>query len=118
MLKIHVSYVPAPSLHNHVSIKSLYDMFSSPKTLFSKNKTSLIQSAFPDHSLNHAQVDSPQVNSLLACFIPVTVDEAREIITFPHSNKSCDLDLLHITLQKACLDTLLYSIINIVNASM
>ena len=33
-------------------------------------------------------------------------------------NKSCDLDPLLTTLLKACLDTLLYPITNIVNASL
>ena len=33
-------------------------------------------------------------------------------------NKSCDLDPLPTTLLKACLDTLLYQITNIINASL
>ena len=56
--------VPAPSPPNHVSIKSLCYSFSG----HFKNKTSLIRSAFPDHTLNRVQVDSPQVNVLLASF--------------------------------------------------
>ena len=47
--------VPAPSLPNRVSIKSLCDSFSS----HFKNKISLIQSAFPDHTLNPVQVFQP-----------------------------------------------------------
>ena len=56
-----------------------------------------------------------QVNSLLASFTLATVDEVRKIIK-SSPNKSCDLDPLPTTLLKACLDTLLYSITNIVNA--
>ena len=63
------------------------------------------------------QVDSLQVHSLLASFIPATVDEVRKI-TMSSPNKSCHLDPLLTTLLKACLDTLLYPIRNIVNASL
>ena len=105
--------MPAPSLHNHVSIESLCDSFSS----HFKNKISLIRSAFPDHTLHPEQVDSPQVNSLLASFTPATVDEVRKII-MSSPNKSCDLGPLPTTLRKACFDTLIYSITNIGNASL
>ena len=103
--------VPAPSLPNHVSIKSLCNSFSG----HFKKKISLIQSAFPDHTFNPVQVESPQVNSLLASFTPATVDEVRKTI-MSSPNKSCDLDPLPATLLKVCLDTLLYPITNIVNA--
>ena len=68
-----------------------------------------IRSAFPDHTLNPVEVDSLQVNSLLASFIPATADEVRKII-MSSPNKSCDLDPLPTTLLKACLDTLHYPI--------
>ena len=45
---------PAPSLPNHVSIKSLCDLFSS----HFKDRISLISSAFPDHTLSTVNVDS------------------------------------------------------------
>ena len=102
----------APSLPNHVLIKSLCGSFSS----HFKNKISLIRSAFSDHTSIPVQVDYPQVNSLLASFTPASVDEVRPI-NMSSSNKSCDLDPLPTTLLKACLDTLLYLITNIVNAS-
>ena len=105
--------VPALTLPSHVSIKSLCDSFSG----HFMNKISLIRSTFPDHTLNPVQVNSPQVNSLLASFTAATVDEVRKII-MSSPNKSCDLDPLPSTLLKACLDTLLYSITNIVNASL
>ena len=67
--------VPAPTLPNHVSIKSLCDSFSS----HFKNKISLIRSAFPYHTLNPVVLDYPQVNFLPA-FTTATVDELRKII--------------------------------------
>ena len=94
--------MPAPSQPNHYSFKSLCDSFSS----HFKNKTSLIRSAFPDHTLSPVQVDSPQVNSLLAPFASVTVDEVRQII-MSSQDKASDLDPLPTTLMKTCLDTLL-----------
>ena len=103
--------MPAPTLPNHVSIKSLCDSFSC----HFKNKISQIRSAFPDHILNPVQLDTPQVNSPLASFKPATVDEVRKII-MSSPNKSCDLAPLSITLLNACFDTLLYP--NIVNASL
>ena len=57
---------PAPSLLNHVSIKSLCDSFSSHL----KDKISLIRYAFPDHTLSTVNVDSLRVNSLLVSFEP------------------------------------------------
>ena len=63
--------MPVPTLPSHVSIKSLCDSFSS----HFKNKVNQI-----NHILNPEQVDSPQVNSLLASFSPATVDEVRTII--------------------------------------
>ena len=89
--------VPAPTLPNHVSINQVCDSFSS----YFKNKISLIRSAFPGHTLNPVQVDSPQVNSLLASFKPATADEVRKVIK-SSPNKSCDLDPLSTTLLKAC----------------
>ena len=85
--------MPTPTLSSLVSIKSLSlcDSFSS----HFKNKISLIRSAFPDHTLNLAQVDSPQVNSLLACFTTATFDEVWKII-ISSPNKSCDLDPLRL----------------------
>ena len=68
-------------------------------------------------SRSYFKVDSPQVNSLLASFTPATVDEVRKMIMLS-PNKSCELDPLLTTLLKACLDTLLYPITNIVNASL
>ena len=106
--------VPAPSLPSHVSIKSLRDSFSS----HFKNKICLISSAFPDHTLNPVQVDSLQVNSLLASFKPATVDDEVRKIIMSSPNKSCDLDPLLTTLLKVCLDTLLYPITNIVHESL
>ena len=97
--------VPAPSLPSHVSIKSLCDSFSS----HFKNKTKMIQCAFPDPTLSPVQV-----NSLLASFTPATVDEVRKII-MSSQNKSCDLDPLPTALLKVCFDTLLYPITNIIN---
>ena len=103
--------MPAPTQPSHVSIKSSCDSFSG----HFKNKISLIRSAFSDHTLN--QVDSPQVNSVLASFTLATVDEVREVI-MSSPNKSCDLDKLPTTLLKVCLHTLLYPITNIINASL
>ena len=105
--------MPASSLPDHVSIKSLCDSFSS----HFHNKISLIRSAFPYHTLNRVQVDYPQIHSLLASFTPAIVDEVSTII-MSSPNKSCDLDPLPTTLLKACLDTILYPIANIVNASI
>ena len=68
--------VSAPTVPSYVSIKSLCDSFSG----HFKNKISLIGSALPDHILNHVQVDSSQVNSLLASFTPAAVDDVRNII--------------------------------------
>ena len=56
---------PAPSLPNHVSIKSLCDSFS----IF-KDKISITCSAFPDHTLRTVNEDSPRVNSLLVSSEP------------------------------------------------
>ena len=105
--------MPAPCLTNHIPIKSLCDSFFSH---FKKN-ISLIRSAFSDNFINVVQVDSPQVNYLLASFTPATFDEVRKIIMFS-TNKYCGLDPLPTTLLKACFDTLLYPITNIVNASL
>ena len=125
--------MPAPSLPNLLSVKSLCDSFFS----HFKNKISLVRSAFPDHTLNPVQVDSPQVNpvqvdspqvnpvqvdspqvnSLLASLTPAAVDEVGKIITFS-PNTSCVLDPLPTTLLKACFVTLLYPITNMVNASL
>ena len=106
--------VHAPTRPSHVSIKSLCDSFSG----HFKNNISLmtlIRSAFPNHTLNPVQVDSPQVNSLLASFTSATVDEVRKkLMSAP--NKSCDT--LSTTLMKACFDTLLYPITNIIKASL
>ena len=107
---------PAPSLPikpNHVSTKSLCDSFSS----HFNDKISIIRSAFPDHTLSTVNVDSPRVNSLLVSFEPATVDEVRKII-MSSPNKSCDLDPLPTVLLKACLDTLLKPITDIINASL
>ena len=57
-------------------------------------------------------MDSLEVNSLLA-----SVDEVKKII-MSSPNKSCDLDPLPTTLLKACLDTLLYPVTYIINASL
>ena len=92
--------------------QSLHDLFSS----HFKNKISLFQSAFPDHTLNPVKW-TPQVNSILASFTLATTDEVRKII-MSSPNKSCDLDPLSTTLPKACLDTLFYPITNIINASL
>ena len=59
----------------------------------------------------------PQIHSLLASFTPATVDGLREI-TMYFQNKSCDIDQLPTTLLQACLDTLLYLIKHILNASL
>ena len=101
-LNIFCNIVPAPSLHNHISIKSFCDSFSRH---FNK-KISLIRSAFPDHTLNPVQVD----------YLQATVDEIRKII-MSSQNKSCDLNPLPITLLKARLDKLLTTT-HIVNASL
>ena len=74
--------MPDPTLPNHVTIKSLCDSLSSHL----KNKISLVRSVFSDHTLNRVQVDSPQVNSLLASSTPVTVDEVGKIIMFSPNN--------------------------------
>ena len=58
-----------------------------------------------------------QINVLLASFTPATVDEIRKII-LSSPNNSGGLDLLPTALLKACLDTLLYPITNILNASL
>ena len=62
-------------------------------------------------------MDSPNVNSLLASFESATVDEVKKII-MSSPNKSCDLDPLPTVLLKACLDTLLKPITDIINASL
>ena len=74
-------------------------------------------SAFPDHTLNPVQVDSLQVNALLASFTPAFVDEVRNII-MSSPNKLRDLNSYPTTLLKACLDILLYPITNIANPSL
>ena len=61
----------------------------------------MAQITLSDHTLIFLQVD-----------IPATVDEVRKIIM------SCDLDPLPTTLLKTSLDTLLYPITSIVNASL
>ena len=104
---------PTPSLPDHVSIKSLCDSFSS----HFKNKISIIRSAFPRHNLSNVSVDFPQVNSQLVSFEPATVDEVRKII-MSSPNKSCALDPFPTILLKACLDTLIGPITNIINASL
>ena len=104
---------PASFLPNHVSIKFLCDSFS---THF-KDKISLIRSAFPDHTLNTVNVDSPRVNSLLVSFEPATADEVKKII-MSSPIKSCDLDPLPTVQLKSCLDTLLKPITDIINASL
>ena len=104
---------PVPSLPKHVSLKSLCDTFSS----HFRDKVSLICSTFSDHPSNHANLDPLQINSPLAAFTPATVDEVRKII-MPCPNKSCDLDPLPTTLLKACLDSLINPITNIINASL
>ena len=82
--KIKVMHrLPAPTLSNHVLIKSLCDSFF---THF-KNKTSMLLSAFPDYIINTVQLYSPQVNSLLASFTSATVDEVRQIIMSSLSKK-------------------------------
>ena len=104
---------PAPSLPNHVSIRFLCNSFSS----HFKDKISLIRSAFPGYTLSTVNVDSPRVNSLLVSFEPATVDEVKKII-MSSPNKSCDLDPLPTVLLKACLDTLLKPITDIINTSL
>ena len=104
---------PAPSLPNHVSIKSLCDSFSS----HFNDKISLIHSAFPDHTFSTVNVASPRVNSLLVSFEPATADEVKKII-MSSPNKSCELDPLLTVLLKSCLDTLLKPITDIINASL
>ena len=104
---------PAPSIPNHVSIKSLCGSFS---THF-KDKISLIRSAFPDHTLSTVNVDSPLVNTFLVSFEPATADEVKKII-MSSPNKSCYLDPLPTVLLKSCLDTLLKPITDIINASL
>ena len=69
------------------------------------NKISLIRSVFPDHTSYPVQVDSSQVDYLLASFTPATVDEVRTVI-MSSPNKSCDLDPLPTTLLKARLTLL------------
>ena len=58
-----------------------------------------------------------QVNSQLASFKPARIDEIIKII-MSSQNKSCDHGPLPTTLLNARLDTLLYPITNIVNASL
>ena len=59
------------------------------------------------------------MNYLLASFTSATVDNNNyKIIISSPEIKSCDCYPLLTTLLKACLDTLLYPITNIVNASM
>ena len=104
---------PAPSLPNHVSIKSLCDSFSS----HFNDKISLIHSAFPDHTFSTVNVASPRVNSLLVSFEPATADEVKKII-MSSPNKSCELDPLPTVLLKSCLGALLKPITDIINASL
>ena len=104
---------PAPSLPNHVSMKSLCDSFSS----HFKDKISLIRSAFPDHTLSTVNVDSPRVNILVVSFEPATAGEVKKIMMYS-PNKSCDLDPLPTVLLKSCLDILLKPIMDIINASL
>ena len=104
---------PAPSLPTHASLKSLCNSFSSHL----KHKTSLIHSAFTDHTTDTVNVDSPQLNSQLTSFEPATTTEVRTIIMSSPS-KSCYLDPLPIILLKACLDVLIIPITYIINASL
>ena len=104
---------PAPSLPNHVSIKSLCDSFSS----HFNDKISLIHSALKDHTFSTVNLASPGVNSLLVTFEPATADEVNKI-SISSPNKSCELDPLPTVLLKSCLDTLLKPITDIMNASL
>ena len=61
-------------------------------------------------------MDYPGVNVFVS-FEPATVDELKKII-MSSPNKSCDIDPLPTILLKACLDTLLKSITDIINASL
>ena len=95
---------PAPSLPNHVSIKSLCDSFSSQSYPF----------CFPRSYFKDCKCGLSTSKSLLVSFEPATVDEVSKII-MSSPNKSCDLDPLPTILLKACLDTLLKPITDIIN---
>ena len=59
--------MPAPSLPNHVSLKSFSSNF--------RDKISLICSTLSYHALNYVNVDPQQINSPLAAFTAATVGE-------------------------------------------
>ena len=103
----------APSLPKHVSLKPLCDSFYD----YFRDTVRLIRSTFSDHASNRVNVDPPLINSPLAAFTHATVEEVRKII-MSSPNKSCDLDPLHTTLLKACLDSLVNPITNIINTSL
>ena len=103
----------APSLPKHNSLCSLCDLFSG----YFKDKITRIQSSFPVHMLNKVEVQPPPISSLLSSFTPATAEEVRQII-MSSPNKFCDLDPMPTVLLKACIDTLLGTITNIVNMSL
>ena len=103
----------APSLPKHNSLCSLCDLFSG----YFKDKITRIQSSFPVHMLNKVEVQPPPISSLLSSFTPATAEEVRQII-MSSPNKFCDLDPMPTVLLKACIDTLLGTITNIVNVSL
>ena len=86
-------------------------MFSS----YFMDKISLIRSAFPGHT--QVLYTWTLHEYILVSFEPATVDEMKKII-MSSTNKSCDLDPLPTVLLKACLDTLLKPITDILNASL
>ena len=67
--------------------------------------------------LNKVEVQPPPISSLLSSFTPATAEEVRQII-MSSPNKFCDLDPMPTVLLKACIDTLLGTITNIVNVSL
>ena len=118
-LKILTSYGVAliksytDGLPKHNSLCSLCDLFSG----YFKDKITRIQSSFPVHMLNKVEVQPPPISSLLSSFTPATAEEVRQII-MSSPNKFCDLDPMLTVLLKACIDTLLGTITNIVNVSL
>ena len=67
--------------------------------------------------LNKVAVQPPPISSLLSSFTPATAEEIRQII-MSSPNTFFDLDPMPTVLLKACIDTLLGTITNIVNVSL
>ena len=77
----------------------------------------IIWSNCPSVLLKVLNIEPKDVNCPLSCFRPATEDEIKKIIMFS-SNGTCNIDPIPTTLLKACIDSLIVPITNIVNKSL